>query len=174
MTFRELRAEAGLGKTAAELIAATHVPQNIADAAVANPINQSTADGATDEALKGYESFYGTDAAHTQAVYASGDYDAYRRLFEEGDAFEAGREVEVEWRHHGGIRGTVEWGDHSDDVAYLQRALTHLGFYHGTVDSDFREKTQAAVIAFQQHASIKDDGVCGEKTWEELARVYAE
>src|SRR6266542_341448 len=47
LTFREVRAQAGLGQTAAQLVASTHLPQNIADAAVANPINRSTVDGAT-------------------------------------------------------------------------------------------------------------------------------
>jgi murein L,D-transpeptidase YcbB/YkuD len=174
LTFRELRAQAGLGHDAAALIAATHVPQNIADAAVATAINQSTADGATDEAIDGYESFYGRDAAATKAVYDSGDYEAYRQLPEENDAFEAGREVQDAWRHMGGVRGTVELHDTGEDVAYLQRALTQLGFYHGTVDGEFQNGTQTAVIALQQHYSLTDDGVCGEKTWEMLARVYSE
>lgn len=174
LTFRELRAEAGLGHDAASLMATTHVPQNIADAAVATAITQSTADGATDKAVAGYESFYGRDAAATKAVYDSGDYQAYRRLPEENDAFEAGREVMDSWRHHGGIRGTVELHDTGEDVAYLQRALTQLSFYTGIVDGEFNDGTQQAVIAFQSHSSLKDDGVCGEKTWEALALVYAE
>jgi peptidoglycan hydrolase-like protein with peptidoglycan-binding domain len=174
LTFREARAQAGLGQDAAALVASMDLTQAIADAAVAQKITQSTADGATDEALQGYESFYGSGAATTQGVYASGDYESYRRLYEEGDAFETGRQVEVEWRHHGGVRGTVELHDTGDDVSYLQRALTQLGYFHDAVDGTFGNPTQTAVIAFQQHSSLKDDGVCGEKTWEALARVYSE
>jgi len=174
LTFREARAQAGLGQTAAQLVASMHIPQNIADAAVANPINQSTVDGATDEALQGYDSFYGTGAATTQGVYQSGDYEPYRRLPEENDAFETGRNVEDHWRAYGGVRGSVRNGDRGDDVSYLQRALTHLGFYHGTVDGDFGHRTETAVQEFQQHHSLSVDGVCGEKTWEMLARVYSE
>ena len=174
LTFREARTQAGLGHDAAALVTAMDIPQRIADAAVANPINQSTADGATDEALAGYESFYGTGAASTQAVYNSGDYQSYRRLYEEADAFEAGREVEVAWRHEGGVRGTVELGDHGDDVSYLQRALTHLGFFHDTVSGSFEQSTHDGVVAFQHHYSMKEDGVCGELTWAQLAAVYSE
>jgi murein L,D-transpeptidase YcbB/YkuD len=150
------------------------IPQHIADAAVANAITQSTADGASDEAIAGYESFYGHDKATTAAVYASGDYQSYRRLYEEADAFEAGREVEVAWRHEGGVRGTVEMGDHGDDVSYLQRGLTHLGFFHDTASGSFEHSTYEAVIAFQAHYGLHQDGVCGERTWEQLAGVYSE
>jgi peptidoglycan hydrolase-like protein with peptidoglycan-binding domain len=174
LTFREARAQAGLGQTAAQLVASMSIPQNIADAAVANAITQSTADGGTDEALTGYDSFYGTGAASTQGVYQSGDYDSYRRLPEENDAFETGRNVEDQWRAHGGIRGSVRNGDNGADVSYLQRAMSHLGFYHGTADGDFGHGTETAVQAFQQHYSLTADGVCGEKTWEMIARVYSE
>jgi murein L,D-transpeptidase YcbB/YkuD len=174
LTFREARAQAGLGHDAAALVTAMDIPQRIADAAVASPITQSTADGATDEAIAGYESFYGTGATATQGVYASGDYQSYRRLYEEADAFEAGREVEVAWRHEGGVRGTVELHDHGDDVSYLQRALTHLGFFHDVADGTFEQRTHDAVIAFQAHYGLHQDGVCGERTWEQLAALYSE
>lgn len=174
MTFREARAQAGLGHSAAELVTAMSIPQYIADYAVAHPINQSTADGATDEALTGYDSFYGSGAATTAGVYASGDFESYRRLPEEADAFETGRNVEDQWREHGGIRGSVRNGDNGEDVSYLQRALTHLGFYHGAIDGDFGHGTETGVMEFQRHNSLTADGVCGEKTWEMLARVYSE
>ena len=174
LTFREARSQAGLGQTAAQLVASMGIPQNIADAAVANPITQSTVDGATDEALSGYDSFYGTGAPATQGVYQTGTYEQYRRLPEEADAFETGRNVEDHWRHYGGIRGSVRHGDRGDEVSYLQRALTHLGFYHGTADGDFGHATVAALEEFQRQHSLTADGVCGEKTWETLARLYSE
>ena len=83
-------------------------------------------------------------AATSAAVYGSNDYDSYRRLFEEGDAFEAGRKVEVQWRHH------------------------------DTVNGHFEHSTHDAVVALQQHYSLHPDGVCGEQTWEMLGRVYFE
>jgi peptidoglycan hydrolase-like protein with peptidoglycan-binding domain len=174
LTFREARTQAGLGHTAAELVASMSIPQYVADYAVANAIRQSTADGGTDEALTGYDSFYGSGATATQGVYNSGDYDSYRRLPEESDAFETGRNVEDHWRHHGGVRGSVRRGDNGDDVSYLQRALTHLGLYHGTADGDFGPATETALEEFQRHNALTADGVCGEKTWETLARVYSE
>jgi peptidoglycan hydrolase-like protein with peptidoglycan-binding domain len=174
LTFREARAQAGLGQTAAQLVASMSIPQYIADYAVTTAITQSTADGATDEALTGYDSFYGSGAATTAGVYASGQYDPYRRLPEESDAFETGRNVEDQWREHGGIHGSLRRGDNGDHVSYLQRALTHLGHYHGAIDGDFGIATEIAVQAFQRQHSLTDDGVCGEKTWETLARVYSE
>ncbi len=174
LTFREARAQAGLGQTADQLVASMSIPHYVAEYAVAHAITQSTADGATDEAITGYESFYGSGAAATQGVYASGDYDQYRRLPEEADAFETGRNVEDQWREHGGIHGSIRRGDNGEHVSYLQRALTHLGHYHGAVDGDFGIATEIAVQAFQREHSLTDDGVCGEKTWETLARVYSE
>jgi peptidoglycan hydrolase-like protein with peptidoglycan-binding domain len=174
LTFREARAQAGLGQTADQLVASMHIPHYVAEYAVATAITQSTADGATDEAITGYESFYGTGATDTANVYASGQYEPYRRLPEEADAFETGRNVEDEWRKHGGITGSIRHGDTGEHVAYLQRALSHLGLYHGTADGDFGHGTEAAVRAFQRQNSLTEDGVCGEKTWEVLARVYSE
>jgi peptidoglycan hydrolase-like protein with peptidoglycan-binding domain len=174
LTFREARAQAGLGQTADQLVASMGIPHYVAEYAVTHAITQSTADGATDEALTGYDSFYGTGATATQGVYASGQYDPYRRLPEEADAFETGRNVEDEWRRHGGIHGSIRRGDTGEHVAYLQRALTHLGHYHGTVDGDFGIATEIALQEYQRQNSLTDDGVCGEKTWETLARVYSE
>jgi murein L,D-transpeptidase YcbB/YkuD len=164
ITFREARAQAGLGQDAAALMASMKLPQHIAEAAVA----------ATDEALRGYDSYYGSGAAATQDTYTHGSYDQYRRLPEEDDAMEAGHKVSAEWRRFSGVRGTVERGDRGDDVSYLQRALTQQGVYHGSVDGDFGTATQVAVSEFQQHHGLKADGVCGERTWEALAAVYAE
>lgn len=174
LTFREARAQAGLGQTADQLVASMSIPHYVAEYAVATAITQSTADGATDEAITGYESFYGSGAAETANVYASGQYEPYRRLPEEADAFETGRNVEDQWREHGGIHGSIRRGDTGEHVSYLQRALTHLGHYHGAVDGDFGIATEIAVQAFQRQHSLTDDGVCGEKTWETLARVYSE
>lgn len=174
MTFREARAQAGLGQDVAALVASMKLPQHIAEAAVAAKIVESTADGATDEALRGYDSYYGSGAAATQDTYTHGSYDQYRRLPEEDDAMEAGHNVSAEWRRFSGVRGTVEHGDRGDDVSYVQRALIQQGFYHGSVDGDFGTATQAAVSEFQQHHGLHVDGVCGERTWEALAAVYAE
>lgn len=58
LTFREARAQAGLGQTAADLVASMHIPPHIADEAVAHAIRQSTVDGATDGAIAGYDRAY--------------------------------------------------------------------------------------------------------------------
>jgi len=59
-------------------------------------------------------------------------------------------------------------------VRQLQELLHQHGHYGGAIDGDFGPSTEAALQAFQHHYSLTADGVCGEKTWEMLARVYAE
>jgi peptidoglycan hydrolase-like protein with peptidoglycan-binding domain len=174
LTFREARAQAGLGQHAGQLAAGMRIPRNIADEAVAHAVYQSTMDGATDEALTGYDSFYGAGAARMHSVYAHGTYSEYRQLPEESDAFEAGHNVAEHWRHYGGARGPIQHGDHGEDVRYLQRALAHLGYYHGIDDGDFGPNTVAAVQRFQEHYALPADGLCEEKSWESLGRVYSE
>ncbi|MFN8378258.1 MAG: hypothetical protein U0452_06255 [Anaerolineae bacterium] len=65
--FRELRQQAGMGKTTAQLVRITGVPATIAAAAVADPMEGGSVESivAQDE----YESFYGNRASQTAAVY---------------------------------------------------------------------------------------------------------
>lgn len=65
--FRELRQQAGMGKTAAQLQRITGVPAAVAAAAVADPMEGGSIEAivAQDE----YESFYGNRSAQTTAVY---------------------------------------------------------------------------------------------------------
>lgn len=169
--FREARYLAHKGFDAARIEADMHVPSAIATAAAANPLQPS--DPGYAEAERWYDSFYGSGATNTQDVYNSGEYDPYRRLPEEDDAFEAGRNVQEEWRDYGGVHGTIRNGDEGPYVTHLQNGLTHLGHYHATIDGKFGNRTEEAVRAFQQDSGLTVDGVVGPQTWEQLARVYA-
>lgn len=50
-------------------------------------------------------------------------------------------------------------------MAYLQKSLASLGFDPGPIDGDFGPQTLSAVLAFQAHAGIAVDGICGPLTW---------
>ena len=101
-TFRVARTHAGLGQTAAQIAAALQIPEPIAQAAVANPINQcDTAEG---EAESWDDQVYGSGAAaHDEA---EGDpqhhYQEYRGLSDESDAWATGDAVTSEYQHQGG------------------------------------------------------------------------
>ncbi|MCC9197354.1 peptidoglycan-binding protein [Arthrobacter sp. zg-Y820] len=58
-----------------------------------------------------------------------------------------------------------------DDVAELQRHLSHLGFYYGHIDGEFSLRTRYAVAELQQNLGIPGSGVCDEATMRAMARV---
>ncbi|WAP51991.1 peptidoglycan-binding protein [Arthrobacter sp. ATA002] len=58
-----------------------------------------------------------------------------------------------------------------DDVAELQRHLSHLGFYYGHIDGEFNVRTRYAVAELQQNLGIPGSGVCDEATMRAMARV---
>jgi len=99
--FRQARERAGLGATAAQIVETTHIPQHIADAAVADPITQS--DKSQYEAEQWYQSIYGSGAHHRDEVLSDVDnhYQEYRDLPEEADAWKAGGEVTGEYKERG-------------------------------------------------------------------------
>jgi N-acetylmuramoyl-L-alanine amidase len=59
---------------------------------------------------------------------------------------------------------TLKMGSSGKDVYELQGRLKALGFYNGTVDGNFGEKTKNAVTWFQWKFGMKSDGVVGAKT----------
>ncbi|GAA3292444.1 peptidoglycan-binding protein [Arthrobacter citreus] len=60
---------------------------------------------------------------------------------------------------------------HGDDVAELQRHLSHLGFYYGHIDGEFSVRTRYAVAELQQNLGIPGTGVCDEATMRAMSRV---
>ncbi len=58
-----------------------------------------------------------------------------------------------------------------DDVAELQRHLSHLGFYYGHIDGEFNVRTRYAVAELQNNLGIPGTGVCDQDTIQAMARV---
>ncbi len=58
-----------------------------------------------------------------------------------------------------------------DDVAELQRHLSHLGFYYGHIDGEFNVRTRYAVAELQNNLGIPGTGVCDQDTIRAMARV---
>ncbi|WP_290169305.1 peptidoglycan-binding protein [Arthrobacter sp. APC 3897] len=58
-----------------------------------------------------------------------------------------------------------------DDVAELQRHLSHLGFYYGHIDGEFNVRTRYAVAELQNNLGIPGTGVCDQDTIRSMARV---
>jgi peptidoglycan L-alanyl-D-glutamate endopeptidase CwlK len=54
--------------------------------------------------------------------------------------------------------------DRAADVKALQRLLAAAGFNPGSIDGQFGNGTQAAVIAFQRSAGLLADGIAGPRT----------
>lgn len=55
-------------------------------------------------------------------------------------------------------------GDSGTNVKKLQQALTLLGYYSSTIDSNYGDQTVYAVKKFQRNRGMKQDGVAGEST----------
>ncbi|MFZ3452155.1 peptidoglycan-binding protein [Arthrobacter sp. 7Tela_A1] len=58
-----------------------------------------------------------------------------------------------------------------DDVAELQRHLSHLGFYYGHIDGEFGVRTRYAVAELQENLGIPGTGVCDGDTVTAMSRV---
>ena len=59
---------------------------------------------------------------------------------------------------------TIAFGAKGDDVRKLQRALKSKGYYSGTVDGTFGQKTRSAVYRYQKAIGIEPDGKPGNTT----------
>lgn len=62
----------------------------------------------------------------------------------------------------------VSWGTRGDLVRETQERLAELGYYRGTADGVFGEKTYEAILAFQEAKGLKADGIAGESTLKAL------
>jgi peptidoglycan hydrolase-like protein with peptidoglycan-binding domain len=63
---------------------------------------------------------------------------------------------------------TVQMGSQGDDVRHLQEALVAQGYYLGSVDGHFGEKTAAALAYFQSTNGMHIDAVAGQQTYDYL------
>ena len=59
---------------------------------------------------------------------------------------------------------TISWGSKGDQVKLVQTKLKQWGYYSGTVDGVFGQKTYDAVVWFQKKNGLKADGVVGAAT----------
>lgn len=55
-------------------------------------------------------------------------------------------------------------GSTGDEVKSIQRKLSSLGYYKGSVDGIYGQQTKSAVTAFQRNCGITADGICGKQT----------
>ncbi|MUG92285.1 peptidoglycan-binding protein [Scytonema sp. UIC 10036] len=61
---------------------------------------------------------------------------------------------------------------YGQQVAIVQEVLFRGGFYQdGAIDGFFREKTEAAVRAFQESQQLISNGIIGHKTWKALSTL---
>ena len=63
------------------------------------------------------------------------------------------------------IGATLRRGNTGVAVSDLQRRLSRLGYYFGSIDGDFGVATQNAVIQFQENNGLSADGIAGPATW---------
>jgi len=55
-------------------------------------------------------------------------------------------------------------GSSGDEVKSIQRKLSSLGYYKGSVDGIYGQQTKSAVTSFQRNCGITADGICGKQT----------
>lgn len=55
-------------------------------------------------------------------------------------------------------------GSSGDEVKSIQRKLSSLGYYKGSVDGIYGQATKSAVTSFQRNCGITADGICGKQT----------
>ncbi len=63
---------------------------------------------------------------------------------------------------------TLRVGSTGETVSRLQATLKLLGFYQGSVDGDYSQLTEQAVISFQTAVNLTADGITGPATWSAL------
>lgn len=56
------------------------------------------------------------------------------------------------------------YGSRGDEVKRIQKKLSELGYYNGSVDGIYGQNTQSAVTKFQRSVGITADGIAGPTT----------
>lgn len=57
-----------------------------------------------------------------------------------------------------------KYGSTGDEVKSIQRKLSSLGYYNGSIDGIYGSATKTAVTKFQRNCGITADGICGNQT----------
>ncbi len=83
-------------------------------------------------------------------------------------------EIEKAHKERGIFMRTLKKGAQGDDVRAMQEMLNNLGYYCGTADGIFGNKTCEAVKDFQEYNNLTIDGIAGPKTLEILAARSAQ
>lgn len=83
-------------------------------------------------------------------------------------------EIEKAHKERGIFMRTLKKGAQGEDVRAMQEMLNNLGYYCGTADGIFGNKTSEAVKDFQEYNNLTIDGVAGPKTLEILAARSAQ
>jgi len=71
------------------------------------------------------------------------------------------------------IKPTLRLGSTGPYVIELQRILTNLLYYTGTISGNFDTSTEKAVKSFQTNNRLLADGVVGRDTWSALSSLYS-
>lgn len=67
-------------------------------------------------------------------------------------------------RNENSIYAVSKYGSTGNEVKSIQRKLSSLGYYKGSVDGIYGSATKSAVTAFQRNCGITADGICGNQT----------
>lgn len=67
-------------------------------------------------------------------------------------------------RNENSTYAVSKYGSTGDEVKSIQRKLSSLGYYKGSVDGIYGNATKSAVTAFQKNCGITADGICGNQT----------
>ena len=73
----------------------------------------------------------------------------------------------------GGDYATIRIGAKGARVTSLQKALSAVGAYSGSIDGKFGSGTQEAVKLFQQSEKLTSDGLAGRKTLQALEKAVS-
>lgn len=66
--------------------------------------------------------------------------------------------------HEQGAYTLSKLGSSGDEVKSIQRKLSSLGYYKGSIDGIYGNATKSAVTSFQRNCGITADGICGSQT----------
>ncbi|HIC91661.1 MAG TPA: AAA family ATPase [Syntrophaceae bacterium] len=79
------------------------------------------------------------------------------------DRFWYGRAY-IFWKDFEELATCIEYGDHTAEVAWIQKKLKSLGYYDSDITSIYGKKTKMAVADFQRNHHIRVDGIVGPET----------
>lgn len=66
--------------------------------------------------------------------------------------------------HENSTYALSKLGSTGDEVKSIQRKLSSLGYYNGSIDGVYGTQTKTAVTSFQKNCGITADGICGSQT----------